>query len=172
MHFHGMLATDGSFIILNSRDNTAKFCSGFIGVWLGNAKPGDLYPMFHSMGGDGALSQGYGAPVLANNAIDNAQVTWMLPPDNSPQTSWAWAAILPSITNIPTGSDPFDSSYADMPMLVGSAVVSIRGLRGRIQDIAYFPGGAATGTVDSTPGAPTYMIVGSFWFPTNAAPIL
>lgn len=166
-HLNSGLATDGSFFVLVSRDNTILFSSGFVGSWLGNAKPSDQYPFLVSLN---QSNSGYATS--STNDISATGYTFMLPPDNSVQTSWTWAAITPDTSNLPVGSDPFDSTYVDMPIFVGSATTAIRGVRGRLQDIHYFPGGANTGTVDNTPGAPTYMIVGKYWFPTNAAPSL
>lgn len=169
-HLHGALATDGSFYVLQSRDNTGKFVSGFIGTWLANAKPTDQYPWFFSLNFDVNVGTGYG--VIPNYNIDLANYCIMLPPDNSPVATWGYGAIVPGTSNLPTGSDPFDSSYPDLPLFIGSSAATLRGIRGRMQDITYFPGGANSGTVDNTPGAPTYMVVGNTWFPTNAAPQL
>lgn len=168
MHLHAGLATDGSFFVLVSRDNAGKFISGHIGMWLGNAKPTDLYPFFFHSVGDGTLSTGYGGSNSYN--LSTIGGGYMVAPDNS--AAGSWAGVFPQTTNLPAGSDPFDSSYLDFPIFVGASTTAYRSLRGRLQDVAYFPGGAGTGTVDSTPGAPTYMVVGYQWFPTNQAPSL
>jgi hypothetical protein len=169
MHLHAALATDGSFYLLTSRDNVGKFLAGVVCVWLGNAKPTDSYPLFLHCNGDIGQSNGYGASGVSNGMEWN-NGGCMLAPDNS--LAGLWAGVIPSTTNLPAGSDPFDSSYLDFPVFVGASAIAYRGLRGRVQDIMFFPGGASTGTVDNTAGAPTYMVVGSYWFPTNAAPIL
>ncbi len=166
-HLNGMLATDGSFIVMYSRDNTGAFTSAFVGCWLGNAKPNDAYPFYFSLNEAAAL---WGTS--STNDIQNTNYCAMIPPDGSQQSSAAWGAIIPTSGNLPVGADAFDSSFVDLPIWVGSSTTAIRGVRGRLQDILYFPGGANSGTVDSTTGAPTYMIAGNYWIPTNAAPIL
>ena len=169
-HMHGALATDGSFYMLQSRDNTGKFVSGFVGSWLGNAKPNDSYPFWFSFNCDSGMSTGYGYTTAYG--LDYAPSSWMLSPDNSAQTTWNWAGVIPNTANLPVGSDRFDSSYLDFPVFIAVSSTNIASMRGRLQDISFFPGGAGSGTVDSTPGAPTYMVVGNYWFPTNAAPQL
>jgi len=168
-HLHSGLSNDGSFFVLQSRDNTGLFVTGLLGSWLGNAKSSDNYPFWISSNCDTRVTNGFGSSSYGLNAPTKS---FMLPPDGSVQTVWSWSGVLPATTNLPSGSDPFDSSYVDMPIFVGASATTIRGVRGRLQDIAFFPGGAPTGTTDATAGAPTYMVAGNYWFPTNSSPTL
>ena len=167
IHMHGALAKDGSFSILVSRDNTGKFSSGFIVHLLANARPGDGYPVWMFMDADTALSTGFGSAAVG---LDIKLSGFMRAPDNS--VAGNWSGVLPSATNFPGGTDMFDGSVLDWDMWVGASTAAYRSIRGRIQDIAYIGTGPATGSIDDTGGAPSYMVVGNYWFPTNDAPNL
>ena len=52
MKGHGALATDGSFIVLFSRDHTGLFYSGMMGMHLSNAKNDDPCPFWLGVGCD------------------------------------------------------------------------------------------------------------------------
>jgi hypothetical protein len=168
IHLHGALATDGSFNVLLSRDNTGMFSSGLVLQWIGNAKPTDQYPVWLHMSCNQTLSVGYGN----GTAQDLTQTTYcvMRAPDNSQGGNWA--GIIPVSTNFPSVVDVFDGTTLDWDVWVGATTAGYQSVRGRIQDISYFPGGANTGSIDGTVGAPSFMIVGNYWFPTNTAPIL
>jgi hypothetical protein len=169
IHMHGTLATDGSFNMLMSRDATGKFISGFLGHAPANVKVNDLYPLWISMYGDSTAASGYGA-VASTYAPDNATWSMMRAPDNS--LGGGWAVVSPALTYLPAAPDSFDGSFIDWPCWLGASTLAYRSMRGRLQDIMFFGGGVATGSVDNPAGTPGFMVVGNYWFPTNAAPIL
>jgi hypothetical protein len=185
IHVHGQLASDGSFNLFWSRDNTGKFGGLFMAHRLANARPNDLCPWFFHFYGDGALNYGWG--YIYNFFSSNTASTMRYPdlsgPNSGGQNAFAsYGVAIPggsSRSYIPTASDVFGGGFYDWPVFVSSDLANIRGCRGRLQDIMYFAGGANTGTVDTTPGAPQYMVVGptdatvmGWWFPTDQAPIL
>jgi hypothetical protein len=174
MHLHGALATDGSFNLLVSSDFTMKFRSGFLLHLLAAYKVTDLYPVWMSLAGEIGAQQmglGYGTSGAAPDLgyISNSAMRY---PDNT--NSGQVGIIQPTGTNLPSAPDLFDGTFADWPALVGNKVVGNTTLRGRLQDIYYFPNSTgtavpSTGAVDN-PAAPEYMLVGQWWLPTNAIP--
>jgi hypothetical protein len=166
IHIHGTLATDGSFNVLMSRDGTGKFVSGFMAHLPANLKAVDTYPLWVHIGGDASAATGYGSTA----DLQGATLCIARYPDGSGGGNWG--GILPVTSYLPNLPDSFDGSYVDWPIWLGAATAAYRGVRGRLQDITYFPGGASTGSVDNPAGTPGFMVVGVYWYPTNAAPIL
>jgi hypothetical protein len=175
---HGSLAADGSFVILTSLDYTSKFLSGFMCHLLSSYKATDPYPVYMSLTGEIVAQTpgtGYGGQLAAvvvgwdhsNNGIART-------PDNL--GAGAYGVITPALSNIPNVADAFDGTYVDWPVYVGNKVAGNITARGRIQDIYYSPYalGANTpsqGAVDNAT-SPEYMVVGVWWFPTNAIPLI
>lgn len=175
IHLHGALATDGSFNLLLSSDFTMKFRSGFLFHVLGSYKTTDLHPVWMSQAGDAAAQQmGTGYGITTNTTVDptysvNSAVRH---PDNSAEGECG--GILSTTTNMPTSADAFDGSFVDWPILIGNKVTGNVTVRGRLQDIYHFPytlgvNVPSQGAVDSA-SSPEYMLVGNYWFPTNAIP--
>jgi hypothetical protein len=164
---HASLATDGTFHILASKDGTGKFLSCFMASLLANFKTIEKFPLFVHMTGDVNLSQYYGYSSLGVNTISSCI---MRAPDNSQGGNWG--AVFPTTTYVPSAADSFDGSFVDLPLFVSATAIAYRSVRGRLQDVMYFGGGASTGSVDNPAGSPNYMVVGDMWFPCNAAPSL
>jgi hypothetical protein len=175
MRVHGQLATDGSFNILLSRDFNMRFNTGFLCHLLANYKGTDAYPVWMHIG---AGSSAYGTAGYCDtpgaSALDSSANAVMRYPDGT--GSGNYGLILPSATNMPPSCDAFDGSFVDWPCVAGAKSVSNYTVRGRLQDIYYAPytlglGVPNPGSVDNV-GSPEYMLVGLWWFPTNAIPII
>jgi hypothetical protein len=173
-HLHGMLATDGSFIILSSRDYTGAFFSGFVGTLLANYKAADTTPFWVNMSGDptALVTTGFGNGIYGLDSSGNMRHL------DDTGAAAGYGGILPVNTgssptnNFPAAPDPWDGGFVDFPVWVGSNTAGFKTIRGRIQDVLFHGGIApSTGCVDSYV-APTMMTVGKYWFPTNAIPVL
>jgi hypothetical protein len=168
---HGQLATDGSFNVFMSRDNTGQFASVMLFQVLANYKGTDSFPCWFYQQGDSTLAHGVGYVGTSPWGLEYGTKGIARAPDNS-QAIVTPGAILPVSTYVPSGPDSFDGSYIDWPLWIGTRDSTTRCVKGRLQDITYFGGGATTGAVDNPSGSPSFMIVNNFWFPTNAAPAL
>ncbi len=165
VHVNASLATDGSFNILTSRDGTGKYISGFLGHLPANQKAVEQYPLWISLSGDASVSSGFGS----TTGIEATSTCIMRAPDSS--IGGNWAVVIPVTTYLPNVADTFDGSFVSWPLWLATSA-AYRSIRGRLQDITYFGGGASTGSVDNPSGSPSYVVVGNYWFPCNAAPIL
>jgi hypothetical protein len=181
MKMHGMLATDGSFIILSSRDYTGAFFSGFVGMVLANCKAADQYPFYLSLTADITLVPGTTTGFGYAGTLDNGLYSVMRIPTGTASQQYLYQ-IKPVTTRLPDGPDIFDGAWMNYPFWVGDNTVGTnryRTIRGRLPDIMVHPGGNGysskypvnSGAVDSQ-NNPTWMLVGDLWMPTNAIPLL
>lgn len=182
---HGMLAPDGSFIILTSKDYTNCFYSGFVGMLLANYKPANQYPFMISLAGDPTLaSLGFGSGWGPANTFDHPSYNCMRTP-NGVGGMISLGMIKPVTTNFPDGPNAFDGFIDNWPIWFGSNATgtnTYRTIVGRVPDMFYTPVGADYadalptrlfwhGMVDNQ-SSPKWMIVGNMIIPTNAIPIL
>lgn len=175
---HGQLATDGSFNILMSRDFSQEFSTGIIVHLLSNYKGTDAYPVWLHCTADTTAqpnTAGY-ANALANDSkgLDTVGNGTMRYPDGS--GSGNYGLITPAVTNIPTYPDAFDGTIPLFPVAVANKTAGNYTIRGRLQDIYYSPcvGGTTAptigvGSVDNS-ATPQYMVIGRWYFPTDAIP--
>ena len=174
---HGSLATDGSVNVLMSRDFSMKFSSGLVIHLPTDTKSTDLFPVWLHVGsgigtqnpGSGYAGTAGGTSTLDLTYTGNSVARF---PDNSDGGSYG--LILPSTTNMPDIADAFDGSFVMWPALIANNAANNNTIRGRLQDIYFLPYPLGVnvppqGSVDNV-SSPSYMLVGVFWFPTNAIP--
>lgn len=180
--FHGMLATDGSFNFLGSRDGSTFFEWLFGFHALVNYRSGDTIPVASLYS---YLSTTPGVPAVNGQnfslSVTNANTSWNTrTPDDTGQPSCVTAILqspqgidMMTAANFPT-ADSIDNTWFDMPIWIvstttGSSTV-VASIRGRVADMAFGNRTNVPGTVDSA--TPAFMMAAGLWVPTNAVPSL
>lgn len=181
-HFHGMLATDGSFNILGSRDSSTNFewMLGFHA--LVNYRSGDTHPVVSIFSYN---SSSPGMPTTNGNAfslsVTNNTSAWNSRTPDDTGAPAGVTAILPSPQGIDmmtagnfSSADSIDNTWFDMPIWIVSSTTgsatNMASIRGRVADMAFGNRTNVPGTVDNATA--TFMMAAGLWVPTNAVPSL
>lgn len=171
--WHAALATTGDFTLLGTKGGgSGNIEQAVIVQALADAKAADDYPVVmylnFSNGTQEALDVGPmntttnwfgrrfdGAAVLAN----------LVPLEPSSES-------LASVFDEIGTSDFVDSRFDDAPVYMFNNTAANYTLKGRLADIRRAPSSMVSGFCEPNPQAPDSVILGDYWFPANAAPVL
>ena len=169
---HGLLATDGSFLFLGSRDGSGVFSSSFMLNKIVDAKAGDTAPFAFNLSYNAA-----GVHRVADWWANTAVNAWAIKTNTATPSGF-----LVSLSDVSRGGsgglgalfggsvDSFDNLWNDWPIWVVPA--SSPTLKGRLSDVRMTHQYPGDGSVYPLSGQITDMVVGMSWVPANAAPSL
>lgn len=170
-HAHLILATDGSFFVLQSIDGSGKFQGYITSHKIMDTKLGDTYPhgvLFSNFATGGAF---IGSDLNTNGSTAN----WSSNNNSGPVggnlagLSTPTGSLTFSVFN--GGVDTLDNTYNDWPIYFIPS--TLRTIKGRFADWRWTHGDPnKDGMVYPLTGTPTDMRVGGTWVPCNQAPSL
>jgi hypothetical protein len=182
-HFHSELASDGSWHVLGSRDSSGVFELALGFQVLANTRVNDLVPAcsFRAYVATGVLPANSVAAsfgdVTATTGVLNTRLF------NNTAVAFGTTAMTPrfaiagtdlTLATSFTTPDAGDGTWPDWPIWIltcNTVATVVSSNKGRWQDLAFCNLSLPAGTVDNAI-TPTFMSVGSVWFPTNAIPSL
>lgn len=174
MRWNGWLTTDGTFVVAGAKTGSGLFSVGLAGVLLGDTASVDQYPfatfVAYSTGTRGAFT----------DSTFYANANWRMRTFDGSVASVACSPVAMQVQNTsvcglsyPVGTGDFTTgSLGDMPIYFGDNTASKASIRGRIKDLLYMIGGAASGTVEPIVGTIQSAVLGHLWIPANSGFIL
>lgn len=179
MKFHGLLATDGNFVLFASKTGSGLSSFGIIFQVLSNpGRTGDLYPVATFIGYSTSATGPFDCQ--SNGLIVNTVGAWRMRLFDGSSVSTTTTAggviyntssMLQSLSYQAAKTDFTDGDVGDAPVYLLNNDASKASKRGRLADICFIVGNPAQGATEPPAGPPASMVVGGLWLPTNTAPI-